>query len=83
MSSLPLDFRLGVPSVVGVESVSAALHQHGECDSEHLDAAGYFYLSHFTDRSWNSASVSCGYPLRCCLPVCSPSHFIFVIALSR
>lgn len=37
MYSLPLDFRLGVLSVVGVESVSAALHQHGECDSEHLN----------------------------------------------
>ncbi len=39
MCSSPLDFRLGVLSVVGVESVSAALHQHGECDSEHLNAA--------------------------------------------
>lgn len=38
MCSSPLDFRLGVLSVVGVESVSAALHQHGECDSEHLNA---------------------------------------------
>lgn len=51
MSSLPLDFRLGVLTVVGVESVSAALHQHGECDCEHLDAAGYFYLAHITNRT--------------------------------
>lgn len=39
MCSSPLDFRLGVLSVAGEESVSAALHQHGECDSEHLNVA--------------------------------------------
>lgn len=38
MCASPLDFRLGVLSVAGVESVLAALHQHGEYDSEHLDA---------------------------------------------
>lgn len=43
MCSSPLDFRLGVLSVVGEESVSAALHQHGECDSEHLNVAVSFY----------------------------------------
>lgn len=43
MCSSPLDFRLGVLSVVGVESVSAALHQHGECDSEHLNATVYLF----------------------------------------
>lgn len=37
MCSSPLDFRLGVLTVVGEESVSAALHQHGECDSNHLN----------------------------------------------
>lgn len=37
MCSSSLDFRLGVLTVVGEESVSAALHQHGECDSDHLN----------------------------------------------
>jgi len=40
MCASPLEFRLAVLSVVGVKSVSAALHQHGECDSMHLHAPG-------------------------------------------
>lgn len=34
MCSSLLDFPLGVLSVVGEETVSAALHQHGEFDSD-------------------------------------------------
>lgn len=36
MCSSLLDFPLGVLTVVGEETVSAALHQHGEFDSDHL-----------------------------------------------
>lgn len=36
MCSSLFDFPLGVLSVVGEETVSAALHQHGEFDSDHL-----------------------------------------------
>lgn len=36
MCSSLLEFPLGVLSVVGEETVSAALHQHGEFDSDHL-----------------------------------------------
>lgn len=39
MCSSPLDFRVGELSVAGVEFVLAALHQHGEYDSEHLNAS--------------------------------------------
>lgn len=36
MCSSLLDFPLGVLTVVGEETVSAALHQHGEFDSDPL-----------------------------------------------
>ena len=36
MCSSLLDFPLGVLSVVREETVLAALHQHGEFDSDHL-----------------------------------------------
>lgn len=43
MCSSPLDFRVGELSVAGVEFVLAALHQHGEYDSEHLNATLYMF----------------------------------------
>lgn len=36
-------------SVAGVESVLAALHQHGEYDSEHLNAVVNAQLAHLTN----------------------------------
>lgn len=41
MCSSSLDFRLAALTVVGEESVSAALLQHGECDSDYLNITVY------------------------------------------
>lgn len=49
MCSSLLDFPFGVLTVVGEETVSAALHQHGEFDSDHLvkraPLTSFFFLS--------------------------------------
>lgn len=72
MCSSPLDFRLAVLSVVGViESVSAALHQHGcdrcaaggyhgngQCNSENHTS---LFLRKMATLQWQSAVVSAPY----------------------